>query len=154
VAESSDGSRRWLPAVTVSGRASTQLTAPLTPSTVAVRALVGPVASAPITVTFTPSSAAGFDLHVTAEGDAVTLLAGPLLTDLGALAADGTVVTFVIRAASREQRTRTAVTQYGFAEALVYIGDLPPGSYQVTAVAVQAGAAQAATTFSLPEAQP
>ena len=151
VAQSSDGSRRWLPSVTVSGRASTQLTAPLTPSTVAVRALVGPVASAPITVTFTPSSAAGFDLHVTAEGDAVTLLAGPLLTDLGALAADGTVVTFVIRAASREQITHTAVTQYGFAALTLYAGSLPAGHYAVTA---RAGDRRGEAAFVMPERAP
>ena len=85
------------------------------------------------------------------------LRAGPLLAPLGALVADGTAVTFTLTGPGGQaghSRTRTAVTQYGFAEALVYIGDLPPGSYQVTAVAEQAGAAQAATTFSLPEARP
>ncbi len=151
VAESSDGSRRWLPSVTVSGRAGAQLTAPLAPSTVTVRALVGEAASAPITVTFTPSAAAGFDLRVTVEEDAVTLLAGPLLTDLGALAADGTVVTFVISGAGGEQITRAAVTQYGFAALTLYAGSLPPAAYTVTA---QAGDRRGEAAFVMPGGAP
>ena len=152
VAGSSDGRGRWLPAVTVSGRAAVQLTAPRAAATVVVRALVGVAASQPVTLTFTaPAPGTPFALDVTARADAVTLRAGPLLDDLGALVADGTLVVFVLTGPGGERSTRTAATQYGFAETTLYAGSLPPGAYTAEA---QAGDASATAAMRMPGGQP
>lgn len=159
VTESSDGSRGWLPAVTVSGRAAAVLAAPPAAATVAVQALVGAGASEPITVTFSaPPQAEPFALNADVQGAYVTLHAGPLLGDLDALVPDGRTVTFVLSGPDGRRSTHTAVTHYGVAEAVVYVGDLPPGLYQGTAFAGEegrpVGAEQAQTTFSLPGGTP
>jgi hypothetical protein len=153
VAHSSDGSRRWLPSITVSGQAAVQLTAPRTASSLVVRGLVGLAASAPVTLTFTtpePGSSA-FTLAAETQAGIVTLRAGPLLTGLGALAPDGTAVTFVLTSPTGERSTRTAATQYGFAEAALVAGSLPAGTYTIIA---QAGEASATVTLPMPERQP
>lgn len=151
-AESSDGTQRWLPAVTVSGRASTNLVAPLAASTLRVRAIVGLKASDPVTLTFTaPQPPGSFDLAVTVQPGSVTLRAGPLLTSIGALAPDGTLVAFTLTDPFGHTTVRVAPTRYGYAEEKLYAGSLPPGPYHV---AVQAGEASGQAAFRMPEAQP
>lgn len=153
VTQSSDGSRRWLPAVTVSGRAAADLAPPSAASTVQVVAVVGQAASAPVTVTFTaPAALAPFDLTVTQEEGHVTLVAGPLLTDLGALIPDGAPVTFTLSDPFGGRTVHEVPTQYGFARLTLYAGSLPPGAYHVSAAAGSGAGSQ--RTFRLPAPQP
>gem|GEM_PF-697242 len=150
VVTGSDGTRRWLPASTLDGRASTVLRASLEPTTQVVRALVAGMASAPVTVTFTAvEMVKPFELTATHQDDAVVLTVGPVIGSLGQLVADETPVTFVITDRYGQQQILVALTHYGLASLTLYAGEKPPGIYQAEATVAGITAAR---SFVLPDA--
>ena len=152
--ESSDGTRRWLPATVVDGVAATLLRAPTAPVEQTVRAWVAGVLSPPIAVSFRPGAAVQpFDLVTTHSGDATTMTAGPVLGELNQLVPDDTAVTFTFFNRGDPVQVRTGLTVYGYAAVTVYAGELPTGDYTVVAAI---GATEVSTPVTLPpaEAQP
>lgn len=132
--ESSDGTRRWLPATVFDGVASTLLPAPVAPVEQTVRAWVAGVLSPPVNVSFRPGAAVRpFDLVVEHSGDATKIVAGPILGELNQLVPDDTVVTFTFYSQGDAARTLTGTTVYGYASVTVYAGELPAGAYTVVA---------------------
>ena len=151
--ESSDGTRRWLPATVIDGVATTLLSAPLAPVEQTVRAWVAGVLSPPITVRFRPGAAVRpFNLVTARTGDATAITAGPLLGELNQLAPDDTAVTFTFFSRNDRVRTLTGKTVYGYATVTIYDGELPAGDFTVVATV---GATEVSTAVTLlPPAAP
>lgn len=140
--------RRSLPATTVDGRIYTTIQAPSQPGTMTVQAWIAGVASAPLPIEFTPGPAVQPILVVTQKAAAgITLIAGPLVGQLGQFVPDGTAVTFTITAPDGNTETVVAPADYGYARILLRQLTLRAGTYQV---AVTAGTGQGTVTFVAP----
>ena len=140
--------RRSLPATTVDGRIYTTLQAPSQPGTMTVQAWIAGVASAPLPIEFTPGPAVQPILVVTQKAaTGMTLIAGPLVGQLGQFVPDGTAVTFTITAPDGSTETVVAPADYGYARILLRQVTLPAGAYQVV---VTSGTGQGTVTFLAP----
>lgn len=139
---------RSLPATTVDGRIYTTIQAPSQPGTMTVQAWIAGVASAPLPIAFTPGPAVQPILVVTQKAaTGMTLIAGPLVGQLGQFVPDGTAVTFTITAPDGNTETVVAPADYGYARILLRQLTLLAGTYQV---AVTAGTGQGTVTFVVP----
>lgn len=140
-----DAERRSLPVITIDGRLYTTLQAPSTPGTMTVQGWLDGVASAPLTLHFTPGPAVqpiNVASKKTAEG--IQVIAGPLLGELGQFIPDGTEVTFTITDPHGQSEAVIAPSDYGYAQILLRRLTLVDGDYHVT---VTAGVGQGAITF-------
>lgn len=140
--------RRSLPATTIDGRIYASIQAPTQPGTMTVQAWIAGVASAPLPIVFTPGPAVEPILVVTQTvATGITLIAGPLVGQLGQFIPDGAAVTFMITAPDGSVQTVVAPADYGYARILLRQLTLLAGTYQV---AVTAGTGQGAVTFVVP----
>ena len=140
--------RRSLPATTVDGRIYTTIQAPSQPGTMIVQAWIAGVASAPLLIEFTPGPAVQPILVVTQKAaTGMTVIAGPLVGQLGQFVPDGTAATFTITAPDGSMETVVAPADYGYARILLRQLTLLAGTYQV---AVTAGTGQGVVTFVVP----
>lgn len=144
--------RRTLPATTIDGRIYTSIQAPSQPGTMTVQAWIAGVASAPLSLVFTPGPAVEPILVVTQPvATGINLIAGPLVGPLGQFIPDGAAVTFAITAPDGNVQTVVAPADYGYARILLRQLTLLAGVYQVT---VTAGTGQGTVSFSIPAAVP
>ncbi len=130
-----DGTRRSIPALTLDGRATAPLQAPATPGPATVRAIAAGVESASLPVEFTPGPAVGvlpLSVHRNEPAGALRLTAGPLTGALGQHIPDGTMVQFMLYG-DDDQRSASAPTEGGYAQADIRLAGLPAGSYTIAA---------------------
>lgn len=138
---------RFLPAVTIDGRIYTTLQAPSQPGTMTIQGWLAGIASAPLTITFTPGPAVQ-PIRVVSQKSAegMVVIAGPLLGELGQFIPDGAAVTFTITAPDGQRSEVIASTDYGYAQILLRRGALVDGDYRVQ---VAAGTGQGSITFNV-----
>lgn len=140
----SNQERRSLPAATIDGRIYTTIQAPSQPGAMILQGWLAGVASAPLTIAFTPGPAVQPIRLVTQKtADGLQVIAGPLLGELGQFIPDGAEVTFTITNPAGQTTTIIALTEYGYAQILLRRSELLAGDYQLL---VTAGTGQGATT--------
>lgn len=150
VVDTPQGQPRFIPAYTIDGVAKAQLQAPSEPGTLNVRAEIYDAESQPLKVSFADGPAINtFPVvaKVDSTGRAIELTAGPLLGALRQFIPDGSAVEFLLIDASGQHTRVEAISEGGYAHAVVRMAELPLGSYTAEA---SAGSGHGQLMFHLP----
>ncbi|MCA9985763.1 MAG: hypothetical protein KDE59_15765, partial [Anaerolineales bacterium] len=108
------------------------------------------VASEPLTLAFTPGPAVGFipvALRLNPATGSLTITAGPVLGQLNQYVPDGTRVEFRFTGPDGVPFTELAQVDAGYAELVLRLAELVPGTYELVLVA---GAGYGGIRFEVP----
>lgn len=150
IVASPEGEHRTIAANTIGGVAEAQLRAPTVAITLAIRATVPGLESAPLALAFTAGPAAG-EIAVTARSDrargVLAIEAGPLRTAFGGYAPEGTAVTVRLIDGRGQVTTLDTTAQGGRATLEVRLASLAPGTYRIE---ISAGSGRGAGEVTVP----
>lgn len=149
VADFPGGERRAIPAYTIRGIAEAPFQAPRGAITVAIRATIYGVESAPLEISFAPGPVVGgFTLTATvdAANRAIILATGPLLGAQRQFIPDGTPVRFQVTDSKGNRQWVDTIAAEGRARAEIRLAALPPGPYIAEATV---GDGHGTTTFTV-----
>jgi hypothetical protein len=150
VVDTPQGQPRFIPAYTIDGVAKAQLQAPSEPGTLSVRAEIYDAESRPLEVSFADGPAINtfpVKANVDAAGQAIELIAGPMLGALQQFIPDGTAVEFLLIDASGQHTSVESVSEGGYARVVVRMAELPLGRYTAQATV---GSGHGQLEFQLP----
>ncbi|MCB0011620.1 MAG: hypothetical protein KDE34_06955 [Anaerolineales bacterium] len=148
--EGASGDRRSMPSFTIDGVAEVIMQTPVEPGEVTVAGSVFGVASEPLTLAFTPGPAVGFipvALRLNPATGSLTITAGPVLGQLNQYVPDGTRVEFRFTGPDGVPFTELAQVDAGYAELVLRLAELAPGTYELVLVA---GAGYGGIHFEVP----